>query len=613
MIKKQMKTKHIIFFLFLASTIIAKPNNELKITDNKKKMLNQAYSLKKNGLIDEALKIYKNLFEKHPSSNEVYEPIKLILINTNKIDELSIFTEKYIEANNNRLNALVNVFDVYLILENETKMETILSKLISEFPNNQKLIKKVLKILLNKNKLEKVVITLDEIRKKENDFYSLELGMHYSLSMMVEKSLDEFFLYLNNNQNQKEFIFNRILAFPDLDLITNKTRKYLNESDNIHAILLLSKIEFKQKNYLTAYDLITLYQDNENYYIKFIEDLIKVQEFELAQKIIYDIFELNFSKQTMEQAIFLLAQIFEKILLNENNNLVLINDIKQNEILNSPFKKINDEKNMLLTKAITIYDSLSISTKQIKPLFHLAEINYKILADFDNADILYKQIISLGYNNYYRKSIQRIIDIMISKGNLEKALIFINENIDLTQKSDMKDLLEIKKIQILYYLNDFENLKSRVSDITKKDLKKHMYYNDILKISYDILLFSNDSNFEKYSLAMHKVYQNKRTEAISILESITNTDNELISNKIKFDCAYLYYLQGNIDKALGLLEGIESDSPFKEQATLFEAEIYDYTLSNKSKAAELYLSFLNDFELSIHYESVRFRLRELAG
>ena len=91
-----------------------------------------------------------------------------------------------------------------------------------------------------------------------------------------------------------------------------------------------------------------------------------------------DIFELNFSKQTMEQAIFLLAQIFEKILLNENNNLVLINDIKQNEILNSPFKKINDEKNMLLTKAITIYDSLSISTKQIKPLFHLAEINYKI-------------------------------------------------------------------------------------------------------------------------------------------------------------------------------------------------------------------------------------------
>ena len=609
-----MKTKHIIFFIFLASFIIAKPNNELKLIDNKKKMLNQAYSLKKNGLIDEALKIYNDLFTKYPSSYEVYEPIKLILINAKRNEELNMITDKYIVANNHRLNALVNVFDVYLILENQTKIKTILSKLISEFPNNKQAIKKVFKILLNKNKIEQVVNMLNEIRKKENDFYSLELGMHYSISMMIEESLDEFFLHLNNNQNQKEFIFNRILALPDLDLITNKTRKYLNESNNVHALLLLSKIEFKQKNYLKAYDLINKYRDNENYYIKFVEDLIKVKEFELSQNVIYDIFELNFSKQTMEQAIFLLAQIFEKKLLNEENNLVLINNIKQNEILNSPFKKIDDEKNILLTKAITIYDSLSINTKKIKPLFHLAEINYKILGDFDNADVLYKQIIDLGYNKYYYKeSIQRIIDIMISKGDLEKALTLINENINITQKSDMKDLLEIKKIQILYYLNDFENLKSKISEITKKDLKKHMYYNDILKISYDILLFSNDSNFEKYSLAMHKVYQNKRTEAIGILESITNTDNELISNKIKFDCAYLYYLQGNIDKALGLLEGIESDSPFKEQAILFEAEIYDYTLSNKSKAAELYLSFLNDFELSIHYESVRFRLRELAG
>ena len=57
--------------------------------------------------------------------------------------------------------------------------------------------------------------------------------------------------------------------------------------------------------------------------------------------------------------------IFEKLFLNENNNLVLINDIKENEILNSPFKKINDEKNILLTKAVTIYDSLRVNTNQI--------------------------------------------------------------------------------------------------------------------------------------------------------------------------------------------------------------------------------------------------------
>ena len=242
-----MKTKYIIFFLFLASIIIAKPNKELKLIDNKKKMLNQAYSLKKNGLIDEALKIYKDLFLKHPSSYDVYEPMKLILININNREELNIITNKYTAANNNRLSALVNVFDVYLMLENKTKIELILSELTSNFPDNQKSIKRVFQILLNKNKTEEVIKMLNVMRTQEDDFYSLELGMHYSMTMMVEESLDEFFLYLNNNPKQKDFIFNRILALPDLDFVVNKTKRYLNESDNIHALLLLSKIEFKQK------------------------------------------------------------------------------------------------------------------------------------------------------------------------------------------------------------------------------------------------------------------------------------------------------------------------------------------------------------------------------
>jgi tetratricopeptide (TPR) repeat protein len=127
------------------------------------------------------------------------------------------------------------------------------------------------------------------------------------------------------------------------------------------------------------------------------------------------------------------------------------------------------------------------------------------------------------------------------------------------------------------------------------------------------MLFSDDSNFKKYSLAMHKIYQNKRPEAISILETMINIDNELIADKIRFDCAYLYFSQGDNDRAIELIKAINDNSPFKEQAILFEAEIFDYILKNKSKAAELYLLFLDDFKLSIYYESVRFRLRELAG
>ena len=45
-----------------------------------------------------------------------------------------------------------------------------------------------------------------------------------------------------------------------------------------------------------------------------------------------------------------------------------------------------------------------INTKQIKALYHLAEINYKIIGDLDNANALYNQIISMGYKQYYNRS-----------------------------------------------------------------------------------------------------------------------------------------------------------------------------------------------------------------
>ena len=36
----------------------------------------------------------------------------------------------------------------------------------------------------------------------------------------------------------------------------------------------------------------------------------------------------------------------------------------------------------------------------------------------------------------------------------------------------------------------------------------------------DVLIFNDDVNFAKYTQAMLKLYQNKRTEALNILENI---------------------------------------------------------------------------------------------
>ena len=123
---------------------------------------------------------------------------------------------------------------------------------------------------------------------------------------------------------------------------------------------------------------------------------------------------------------------------------------------------------------------------------------------------------------------------MISEGNLDAALSFLYK-IKNVKNEELNNLLTFKEIQILYYKNELDKLKDQMKLMINKTSQDHIYYNDLLSIKHDVLLFADDINFKNYSLAMLKIFQNKRTEAINILESILEIDNEEISNKIKFD------------------------------------------------------------------------------
>ena len=300
-----------------------------------------------------------------------------------------------------------------------------------------------------------------------------------------------------------------------------------------------------------------------------------------------------------------------QIINNQGDNL-LIHNILNSELINSPFIKIHPDKSKLLDRAISIYDSLSIHTNHSKSLFQLAEIKYKILGDLDGAYILYEKIKNNKNSKFYRQAIENLININISKGDLESALNFVNKN-RINKDERLGFILSAKELQILYYKADKNLLNENFNFFITTDNKKHAYYNDILKIKKDLLLLS-DNILQEYTLAMHKLFQNKRSEAISILEEmLLNIEDESLIDKIKLDIAYLYFLHDNIKQSIHYVEMISLESDYKEVALLFEAEINDYLLNDKSKAVDLYLLFLDSFPSSIYYELIRIRLRNLAS
>ena len=204
-----------------------------------------------------------------------------------------------------------------------------------------------------------------------------------------------------------------------------------------------------------------------------------------------------------------------------------------------------------------------------------------------------------------------MIDINLSKGDINNSLNEIDNVYSNNLPKDLLDILDIKKIKIYFYDTNRDSLIYYSKKVLKSISREHMLYNDILDI---LNLFYNyqDQEIKEYIDAKYKIMQNKQDDAIDILEKISK-DNPIYT-VAQFESIYLDAINGNHQDALEKANYYTQNfSNYKEDILLLEAEIYDYMLSNYSKAADIYLNFLELFPKSIYYDSIRLRLRELAS
>jgi len=604
-----MRIKYLIIIL-LSFTLHA-ADVEYRLTPNENKKIRQAKSLYRNGLINEAQNIYNELFIKSPYLKEVYLPLKEILRKNNDWVELEKISKIYLKNSNNSIQSKIDVLDAFIWVDNNDWMR-LSDDIINRKSSRDRHIKLTLNILLINKKYDFVNPLIEQLRKnKKTDYYSYEMAMHYLINMLTEKSINEFLLHLEYNPNKYTMIKNRILSYPDIT--NNQIKPILLKHDSYLAKLILSDIEFKQMNLSESYSLLKNYSQDENDIINFVEDLIQIKEYEFAQLAIEELIRTSANELIIKQSIIQLAKIFEKLIILNDYKLPISNQVIRNELLDSPFIKINPDKLLLLEKAIDIYDSLRINTNDIESTYQLAEIKYKILGDLDAANSLYLTIIDdkKNYNSkFYTKAIIKTINIFISKGDLNTAYQTLKKN----KNKINKTIYASKEAQILFYLNDWDLFSETTNTYLKKNEKGNMTYNDILKISNNVTLFDQERhNLNKYTKALLKSYQNKRTESLDIIKSLIDNPNIDISSKMIYELAYLELKQGNTEQALSTLEKSKTNNAFEESILLLKAEIYDYVLNNKSEAINLYLFFLDNFPDSIHYDIIRLRLRELAS
>ena len=114
-----------------------------------------------------------------------------------------------------------------------------------------------------------------------------------------------------------------------------------------------------------------------------------------------------------------------------------------------------------------------------------------------------------------------------------------------------------------------------------------------------MLFNNNDDELIVLSDALYKMITRQYDESIKILELLSDSNSEIISNLSLYYLAYIYINIKDYQAAKTYLSSIDSNDIYSELSLLLTAELDDFVLNDINSAVDNYLIFMDNFQYSI--------------
>jgi tetratricopeptide (TPR) repeat protein len=622
--------KMLLFIIF--SILVAQPPSpqtleglKHKATKNIKKQQNnkafelelrQGQTLERSGMPEDAERIYRNVLRQDPGYTRAFTKLRGLLKNQNRFEELIILADEYVMAHPKNYTMLIDQMEIYIWAENN-KWNEMAEKILYSNLNNSYILKNLMSKIVSNGFVDDALIFIDIIRtkNKQADFYASELGTYFRMRMAFDKSLENYLLFLEHNPKNYQMISARVMSYPTDKFVVVKLREILQNSTVKGSKLLLSDLEFRAGNFKISYELLKVHYTKPGQLLQFAQHATNVKAFDIALMVYTDIIDSDFKNDIIRTAIYGMAQTLESQSIKTESLLPLTRFFDGNEFFETPYYTVEESLIPSLWKAVSIYDSLRIKDGNLDATFRLAEIKFRAMNDLDDAFLLYEKVAQKAPKKDVRfLAALRIIDINLAKGNMQKALAQVNSFKRNFKKGNEKLILKIKESQINFYAGEFQSAGDSLIQVLKDLPKDAPRYNDLLDVQSVILAFTNeDEAFTIFAQIQLLIRQNKRMQALELLLTPNEVENNFIKDMFLYQTAYLYVLQNEFGLATEKLKIVSGETIFSEMSVILHAEILDYLVGNIGTAIDIYLKFLEDYPLSIYYDDIRIRLRELAS
>ncbi len=565
-----------------------------------------AKSFEQAGDYETASRMYKELFESNPQNKDYFDAVVRTYKGLFKFSELKPLIELFLEKTQS-----VESYSIYAEilwrLGSIDSANIFWEKAIEKDPNNLKNYKVISESQIEVRQFDKAIKTLLFARNKfkKNNLFAEELSELYIATGSVNEATIETINILKSSKN--------------LALAQGRLSALMVNKDNLHKIqsVLEKDISYNDEDYL----LLKLYSwflrstnrlDNAFEITIKIDNLINADGREI----------LSFANNSRNDGQFDIAlKAYEYLISLGNNNKFLSTalygysrTLEQKMLSEKKFSKESARK--IIENYKEIIEEFPDNIISSDAALRIAVIYLDYLNELDKAKVeLQKVINKFKYTLNAGIALNLLGKIHIQENNFKEArktfITIVNEY----TKYAPDEVYKAKYLlaELLFFEAKFDSAQVMYADLVK-NINSDVA-NDALERIY--LLEENKNyirDFTKFSKEQLLILQNKKNEAIEILEDLIKTSvSEDLSQRSLYEITRLTFEQSQFDSAIyygnQLIENYEK-SIFADKVILLLADSY-VAINRKDEAINILKKLLVDYPNSVFLQEARNKIKAL--
>ncbi len=575
---------------------------------------------------DGAISIYKDIIDKNANNFQAIRNLKNIYKKSQRYGEGIIFLRYYLNQNPRDVQLYLELGEFYYLNEDIEKAKKTWFEGFNKFKNN----KSYYRILLStydKYSLEQEIFYMVK-KGRENfgeSFLALELGNYHQRRKNYKKAIDEYILTLLSNAGSGSTVYRKILMMSDdsdaKDLIEIKLLEISNTYPDI-ILPTLADHYFKHRDYINSFNIYLEWANsgffNSRKWLDFANNLRKENSYALSVRAYEFALKQNLKSYQYGEALLGLAKTFEDQISPIKTKDVIPFFYNDNIFFEDAFQIQSNISRNNLQSSLNIYDSILVTIPESSLIneaqFRLAEIQYRIIEDFEKASTLYADALSKNPPMKLKKKIiLRLGDVLLAQDNYNFSLTFLDS---LYKKYKIPEI-KTKLVEIHLFSGVPDTALSIINEIFLTITPMDNGFNDLMEIRDIINYYYTDVNeegkraFKKFLEAELLLKQRKIFEASQLLDLIINENYDLkIIPLISLRRAILLMRMQKFGEALDQISSIEN-TLLGDKSIIMSGQIYEQIYNDKEKAMEYYMRIINDYRNSIYFEPVRHHIRML--